>query len=460
MLKYVVTLNNVNQADIQGMGFRAVDLANLKEKRLNIPLSFVVNNSAFDAFLDENGLRAKVDGFVKDKRPADAYLDIVELFGKTPLPKELEAELSDAYESLTIEPGTDAGSIVSKWDFPFVTLFRSPAYLLSTEDDEGILQNVRGKENIAAALKFLWASLYSPRSASYRDKSGIKGSLAMGAIVQKMRKIKQSAIAYSRSEMDEKSIVVKSFFGMPDYGFEKEVLGKDEYEVDMNSLMLTKGEVNSQEFAIERNFDTEELTCKQLGEDGGSQKINDRMISELARLVKRSKSFIGKDLKMYFGIKDDYVFVFLANRLMGGTKRILSVEDEVEVKFDAKGGKTITEKQEITGFQQECKPTFEMPKILSIEEVKEALLKERQVDDWSEQEAASTTEEPPRVEVYEEKTVQEEEVEKEINLMEEVLKIKEVTERMEEHALNNNKESYDKEARVLKGMIKRIREGE
>jgi len=458
MLKYVVILNNVNQADINGLGFRAIDLANLKEKRLNIPLSFVVNNQAFEDFLDENNLRQKVESVLKAQKPSDAYAEIAELFSKSSLPGEMEAELYDAYESLTIEPGSDASSIVSKWDFPFVTLFRSPSYLLSTEDDEGIVQNVRGKENVAAALKFVWASLFSPRSASYRDKSGIKPPFGTGVIVQKMRKIKQSAIAYSRSEDDEKTILVKSFFGLPDYGFEKEVLGKDEFQVDMNALLIKKGEINVQEYSIDRDFDTEELIARQLGDDGANQKVNEKLVCEIARLAKRAKSFIGKDLKIFFGLKDDYIFIFLANRMVGGTRRVVEEAENVEVKFDAKGGKTITQSQEVMGIPKEGKISFEMPKIISIEEAKQELLREKKVEGWGEEEVE--VEAPPRVEVYEEKTAQEEEVEKEINLLEEVLKIKEVIEKMEEHALNNNKESYEKEARSLKGMIRRIREEE
>lgn len=456
-MRYVITLNNVNPSDVESLGFRAVDLANLRDKRLNIPLTVIINNLAFEEFLDSNDLKPKIDKLLKDKKPAEAYLEILELFSKATLPKELEAELADAYESLTIDPGADASSIVSKWDFPFVTLFRSPSYLLNTEDDEGIIQNVRGQDNVAAAVKHIWASVYSPRSVGYRDKTGIKGPFGLGVIVQKMRKIKQSVITYSRSEFEEKTIVVKSFFGLPDYGLEKEVLGKDSYEVDLNSLNITKGEVNVQEYSIERNFDTEELVKRQLGEEGEKQKINEKLVSEIARITKRAKSFVGKDLKLYFGVKDDYIFIFLANRLVGGPKKILEVEEEVDVRFDAAGGKTITQKQEVNVAHREVLETFKMPPILSTEEVKAQLLKERQVDGWDEEGITETIEEPPRVEVYEEKNKQEEQVEKEVNLLEEVLQIKEVIERMEGHALNDNKEEYEREARQLNDMLRRIK---
>jgi len=462
-MRYVITLNNVNQYGLEMVGFRAIDLANLREKRLNIPLTFVINNQAFEDFIAENGLKPKIENLLKEKKPAEAYPEILEMFKQADLPGEVLTEISEGYDSLTIEPGSDASSIISKWDLPFVTIFRSPSYLLATEDNEGIIQNIKGTEALAASLKHVWASMYSPRSVNYRSKAGIKSAFGLGVLVQKMRPIKQSAVVYSRSDADEKTLVVKSFFGLPDYGIDKEILGKDYYEVDLNSLMIKQAEVNVQEYAIQRDFDTEELAEKELRDDGAKQKINDRLISEVARIIKRAKSFIEKDVKLYFGIKDDYIFVLLANRMVAGSKNILESVEEIEVKFDENGKKIISQKKDFVAMQTQPTQLFAMPKILSVDEAKEELFKEGKIEIL--EEAEDETEEKlslplPPVQVFEEKTAQEEQVDKEISLLEEVLQIKEITERMEEHALNNNKEAYEREARILNDKIRRVKRGE
>lgn len=468
-MRYIITLNKVNQYDIEMVGFRATDLASLKDKKLNIPLAYVINNQAFDDFIAENGLKPKIESVLKNKKPEKAYQEILELFKQAKIPAEILNEISEGYDSLTIEPGSDANSIVSKWDLPFVTLFRSPSYLLATEDDEGILQNIKGMEALASALKHIWASMYSPRSANYRSKTGIKAAFGLGVIVEKMKPVKQSAIVYSRSDEDEKSIVVKSFLGLPDYGQDEEVLGKDCYEVDLNSLSITKAEVNVQEYAIQRDLDSEELVKKELGEDGTKQKINDKLVSEVARIAKRAKSFIEKDVKLCFGIKDEYIFILLANRIIAGSKKILESVEEIEIKFDEKGKKIINEKKEFTAIQAQPAEGFAMPKILSGDEAKEELLKEGKIDAPEEDKDEEKDEAedyltvptpPPPVEIYEEKTAQEEQVEKEVSLLEEILQIKDITEKMEEHALNNNKEAYEREARILHDKIRRVKRGE
>lgn len=463
-MRYIITLNNVSQYGLEMVGFRGLDLANLKDKRLNIPLTFIINNQAFEDFLSENMLKPKIDKLLKEKNPGEAYPEILELIRKAEIPGEIITEISEAYDSLTIEPGSDANSIVSKWDLPFVTLFRSPSYLLATEDNEGIIQNMKGMEPLLASLKHVWASMYSPRSINYRNKTGIKAGFGLGVLVQKMKPCKQSAIVYSRSDANERTIVVKSFFGLPDYGLDKEILGKDYYEVDLNSLSIMHAEINVQEYAGQRDFDSEELVEKELGEDGGKQKINDRLVSEVARIAKRAKSFIEKDIKIYFGIKDDYIFVLLANRMIAGSKKILESVEEIEVKFDEKGKKIISEKKEFVAVQTEPIDAFAMPKILSGDEAKQALLNEGKIELEDEEENKIEDELkvpiPPPVQVYEEKTAQEEKMEKEINLLEEILQIKEITERMEEHALNNNKEAYEREARNLNDMMRRVKRGE
>jgi phosphoenolpyruvate synthase/pyruvate phosphate dikinase len=468
-MKYVVTINNVNLSEHESLGFRAVDLAALREKRLNVPLTFMVRKEAFDQFMAEHDLKPKIDSLLKEKKPAEAYHDILELFSNANLPREISDELYDAYESLTIDPGASASSIVSEWDYPFVTLIRSPNYLLNTEDEEGIIQNIRGKEALAEALKYVWASIYSPKSVAFRSKVGITKPLGMGLIVQKMKKIKQSAIAYSRSDLDERTIIVKSFFGFPDFGFESEILGKDYYEVDLNSLGITKAEINTQEFSIDRDFESEELIKHELRDESSSQKINDRMISEIARITKRAKSFVERDLKLYIGIKDEFIYVFLANRIVAGPKKLFEADEEMELKAEGKGGKAFTQKKEILIGQQDgieaAREVFSMPKILSPEEAKQELLKEGVIKELSEEneakeKAAGSIPGELGIEVYEEKTKQEEQVEKEINLLEEVLQIKDIIEKMEEHALNNSKEAYEREARQLKSLMSRIREEE
>lgn len=499
-MRYIVTLNNVKRSDLESLGFRAIDLGILREKRLNIPLTFVINNQAFEDFLAENGLRAKIEkAYKNNKKPSEAYQGVTELFNKAIIPKEVEAEIFEAYESLAVDPGATASTIVADWDYPFVSLIRSPSYLLSTEDAHGIMQNIRGKESLVAGLKKVWASVFSPESIDYRKRAGIGDSFGVGVLVQKMKKVKQAALSYSCSDFDEKIIIVKSFLGLLDYGLIEEVQGKDLHEVDADTLMIKKAQINVQEYSIVRNLETNELAKQDLREQGSRQKLDDKQIYEVARITKRAKSFMGRDLKLYMGVKDAYTYIFLASRMVAEPKKIVEEKEDIKLTIDDEGEKTMEHKRETTAGKQEGELPLDMPDIITKEEAKEELLKEEPKDvpeeepeeepeeDILKEEMEEVEEDLKEKDKEEERRIKEEEFDKilerdlefleliqreekeespeeveqegdkELNLLEEVLQIKEILERMEEHATNNNKPAYDQEARKLRNLVSKVR---
>jgi len=469
-MRYIVTLTNVSRADSDTLGYRASDLGILKDKGFNVPLSFVVNNEAFQDFLAENHLKAQIDALLKERTPREAYLEIIALFGKSKLNKELEQELLESYESLNIEPGSSASSMVSMGDHQHITLIRSPAYLLDADDDDGIFQNIKGSELLAAALRMTWCSLFSPEMIIQRQKEKIN-SFNTGVIVQKMRKTKTSVITYSVSEFNERMILVKSFFGLQDYGVN--ILGKDLYEVDPNSLSIKRGEINNQEFEITSSFDSDELGQKPLLNEGAKQKLNEKMISESARLTKRAKSFIGKDVKMYLCVHDEIINIVQVNRMNFVPRAQTTESDEITMTEDEHGNKKLEHEHEFTAKKAEPKDEkFILPGIISPDEAKEQALKtashkvfslegfeekKKREEQLASEAAAAECTPAQKVEVIKETSKIDEEIMLEENLLEQVLKIKEITERMEEHALNSNKEAYAKEAKQLREMISRVR---
>ncbi len=264
---------------------------------------------------------------------------------------------------------------------------------------------------------------------------------------------------------------------MQDFSFEDEILGKDYYEVSMNSLLITRAEINVQEYCIERDIEKEELVLRDLRGEGSRQKLDDKQIAEIARLTKRAKNFLGKDIKLYFEIKDDYKYILLACQRMGGVTRLVEEEEAAIVRVDEGKSQVIEYKQEVMAEGAEesagegIEETFELPQILGSEEAKAKVLVEEPLlaaelgqkpaeDDEAGSVEAEETEDVyvPLEEKEPEQEVAEAEVKKEVNLLEEVLKIKEVIERMEEHALNNNQESYNLESKKLKEMMSKVRE--
>ena len=472
-MKFVVTLNNVNLSEVDSIGIRAVDLAVLKLKKLNVPLTFVVRDSALKYFLEENGL-TNLNGF--GEKP---FLEVLNLFNNAILPRELEDELVEAYESLAIDPGAPANNLLNGVSDHPVMVIPSPSYPLPTDDVTGVLQNIRGKDAFLSAVKGVWAVNFSKKMFTYRERAKASDDFALGIIVQKVKKVNQSVIAYSKfdDEINGMNMMVKSFHGLHEFGAD-EIIGKDVHSVDTNSLMISKSDINAQEFCYEIDFETKEIVKRELKEGGIRQKVNDRQISEVARFVKRAKSFIGEDLKLFVGVRDFYTYVFFVNRIVESSGFV--VEERVDTSVIVGAGKHHFEtEQEVF---VESNETNVMPEIISDEEARKQIIEEEHpelveysfvepgldepknidadlkkdlefFDEIEKEEAESSNQDSDS---YSE-GVMESEVEKGETLLEKVLNIKEIIEQLEEYAVKDDKELYDQEIKKLRDLLDDVR---
>jgi hypothetical protein len=485
-LRFISTLTNVKRFDTETAGFRAADLSVLKEKGFNIPLSFVVLGTAHEEFFLENGLAAKVQRVPAEKKnEEEAYQDILALFAKSKHPKDFLAELKEAYESLTIEPGSSANSLIQEFDYPFVTVVRSPGYILGTEDEEGMLDNVKGLDQLAMSIKLVWATLYSPTSMRYRKNAGVSEKFGTGVVVQKMKNTKVSALAYSTTEFNQYMLRVKSFKGLHDYA--DPILGKDIHEVDLNTLLIRNSKVNVQEHEMTRDVESDELVKRPLLGAASGQKLNDKLVCECARMAKRAKSFIGKNVKLYLAVQDDVISVLQANRITAEPKKDAAALELLKNSGQHHGSEEKGLNYDATADLIKNKESkLKMPSLLTLEDAKQEAMqemshklfslkgyfnnaatdsKEFDVQAGEKNSGAAKTQASSsassRISPASESKEEFEEpgdLQKENELLDEVLQIKEITERMESLASTGNREAYEQEAKKLRELLGRVRQ--
>ena len=258
----ILSLHNVHESDYDKAGFKGVDLSKLHNKKVHIPLTFIITIQAFKAFMEENGLNIKINKILSilninnDKELINAYDNIKELFSKAEFSEEMKEELLEAYSTLSIDTNQDASNMVNTEEKPFVTLIRSPSYIIDPEDNEGIIQNMRGKHKFFNAIKKSWATLYSPKAMLYRHLNDISDPCT-AVIVQKMIKTNACAETYSHNLRSENNnIQINSFLGFFDYD---QPLKGDFHELSRESLELQLSKLNFQEHKIARDPETDDL---------------------------------------------------------------------------------------------------------------------------------------------------------------------------------------------------------
>jgi pyruvate,water dikinase len=202
--------------DRPAVGGKGGSLGELARLGVGVPPGFVVRTAAFECFLEalerEEPVRSSVAAL------ADHELDRIKSvserirarFENSPLPEELQAEVSAAHASLCSETQY----------LPLAV--RSSA---TTEDAEDAsfagLQDtylwVTGAEATLHSVRSCWASMYSVPSIAYRRKRGIpEGKVAMAVVVQCMVDARSSGVMFTRSPLtgDRSVITIEGAWGL------------------------------------------------------------------------------------------------------------------------------------------------------------------------------------------------------------------------------------------------------
>src|SRR3989442_11914170 len=189
-LKYVANLDRLGMGEIERFGGKNASLGEmigrLSKAGIRVPGGFATDADAYREFIGQGGLKARIEarlnGLDADDVEALARCgaDIRGWIEATSFPKQIEAEISQAYRELT---GGDDGVSVA---------VRSSATAEDLPDasfagQQETFLNIRGLPNVMAALKRVFASLYNDRAISYRVHKGFEHSaVALSAGVQRL----------------------------------------------------------------------------------------------------------------------------------------------------------------------------------------------------------------------------------------------------------------------------------
>ncbi len=158
-------------------GGKAICLSRLIAGRFPVPRGFVLSADAYRSHLWASGVR-EIASAQADAEEREAIRAAILA---QPISEDVWQSVAEAYERLSWQIG-DAEPKVA---------VRSSAL----EDSQGgagfpgayeSYLNVSGLENLGAAIKRVWGSLWSGKAAAYRARYGGSGEPAMGVIVQQM----------------------------------------------------------------------------------------------------------------------------------------------------------------------------------------------------------------------------------------------------------------------------------
>ena len=231
---YITALNaDPRHAGLEVVGGKGQSLAKMANAGFNVPRGFVVTADAYRAFVAANDMHREIislaipaveNGRVSFEQASEA---IQALFAEHDPSAEITAEIGEAYGPL------DAAAVAVRSSANAEDL---PG--LSFAGQQETYLNVRGADEVIAAVRNCWASLWTPQAISYRHQNGIdQASVAMAVVVQVMVPSEVSGILFTANPAtgERSEIVINASFGLGEAVVSGQVT-PDTYIVDKETL--------------------------------------------------------------------------------------------------------------------------------------------------------------------------------------------------------------------------------
>ncbi|MCL4386913.1 MAG: phosphoenolpyruvate synthase [Patescibacteria group bacterium] len=319
--KNILWFKEVGKDDTAIVGGKGANLGEMFNTGLPVPNGYIVTAQAYFKFLEESGLKEKIEAVLKDfdaedsKDLQDRAQKCQDLIANAEMPKDLKKEIIENYQTL---------KSVTKSDKLFVAV-RSSATAEDLADasfagQQATYLNVIGDEEVVKAVQKCWASLFEARAIYYRNDKGF-GQLEVGIAVpiQKMVDSEKAGVMFTidPTNNDLTKISIEAAYGLG----EVVVLGAqtpDRYLVDKKSLEILDKEINKQTWKLTResgSSDTDDLSNLEKESipvpeaDQEKQKLNDAEIKELAKIAVKIEEHYGKPQDTEWGIEKGKIYM-------------------------------------------------------------------------------------------------------------------------------------------------------
>ncbi len=338
--KRIVWLEEIRAKDVKIAGGKGANLGELRAANVPVPPAFIVTSEAFREFVVRTGIVEEIGKIIstvdvdnkEELEEASSY--IKKLILGTPMPKDLEEEIRNAYKELSLRLGVDE---------PLVAV-RSSATAEDLEEASFAGQmetylNVRGADAVVEHVKKCWASLYTPRAIFYRAVKKIPHEEAMIAVVvQKMVKSRSAGVMFTLHPVtgDTNVVVIESAWGLG----EAVAAGKvtpDEFVVDKKTLEIVNRVINTKEIAIVYDPATGSNKIVKLPpEKASAPSLSDAEAKELAKYGIAIENHYGRAMDIEWAIDEEVpppnnIFIVQARpETVWSSRGVVKVEEVAE----------------------------------------------------------------------------------------------------------------------------------
>lgn len=325
-------------------GGKGANLGEMYQMKVPVPPGFVVTAQAYDYFIENSGLKERIQNLLNKIQYEDTQLlnDVTEQIRKlivdSKFPKDMEEEILEAYESLgarnfeAIEGS--ALDILNNGQEPIFVAVRSSATAedlaeASFAGQQDSFLNIKGNQDLLIHIRKCFASLFTPRATYYRNKQGFANSkVSLAVVVQKMVDSTKSGVIFSKDPSYRNDhVIMEAVWGLGE-GIVSGTITPDRYIVSKDFKIIDI-KVADKKIALTRDSSGGKSTVKLREEKSKQQVLTNSEIVKLANIALELEDHYKKPQDIEFAIEGDEIYIVQTRPITTMEKRVNAKESEI-----------------------------------------------------------------------------------------------------------------------------------
>ena len=310
----VLWFDKLRNTDVSIVGGKNASLGEMIHAGLPVPFGFAVTAHSYERYIVEKRISEQIYQIIKEtvtnpndpKQYDTASKKIRELMEKTPMPKDIELAIRNAYSDLNKrfalkDTFVAVRSSATAEDLPDASFAgQQETYL-----------NVKGPEDLLDKVIKCWSSLFTPRAIFYRNEKGFpheKVFISVG--VQKMVNSRTAGVMFTINPVsgDRDEIVIEGNFGLGETVVSGAV-NPDDFVLDKNTLNVKQRRIARKTVKFIRDPKTGKTIHMDIPEAEQKQVcVSDQELTRLGELAKRVEKHYGKPMDIEWAIDQDLAY--------------------------------------------------------------------------------------------------------------------------------------------------------
>jgi len=334
----IVWFNEVSKKDVALVGGKGANLGEMTRAGIPVPPGFIVTARAYSDFLKRTKIMDNIRDLLKpldvnnSKQLQKVAAEIRQVILNATMSPELASAIKEAYRRMG-DGFVAVRSSATAEDLPQASFAGQQRTFL----------NVRGEEQVAAAVQGCWASIFEARAIFYREQQGFDHlKVGIAVPVQRMVQSEASGVTFTVEPVtsDRSKIIIEAVFGLGETLVSGDVT-PDHFVVSKDGLTILSKEVKRQEWKLIRRegakWDEANVKVMLTPKEQEEQKISDDDVITLARLGRQLEEHYAFPQDIEWAKEDGQIFI-VQTRPVTTLKEVSQVVPEVEAPVLLAGG--------------------------------------------------------------------------------------------------------------------------